>query len=175
MIATPPSFYFRTPEMFLHLSDKLITFAAVRVIFVILGSVCVALGILGIFLPLLPTTPFMLLAAALYCRGSDKLYNWLITHKYLGTYIRNFREYKAIPVRVKVTATSLMGLMMSYCIFFVVNPLWLKILLGCIMLGVGYHILSYKTMTKEMAAELREKERQRKECEKSTEDSPKRQ
>ena len=55
------------------------------------GSVCVGLGVAGIFLPLLPTTPFLLLAAALYVRSSPRLYAWLLSHCWLGEYIRHFR------------------------------------------------------------------------------------
>lgn len=129
----------------------------------ILGTLCVALGIIGIFLPIMPTTPFLLLAAALYCRNSDKMYAWLLNHRFLGSYIRNFREHKAIPMRIKIMATSLMAVMILYCIFFVVDPLWLKIVLGAVMLGVGYHILSYRTLTKEMADEIRHNDQKRKE------------
>ena len=62
---------------------------------IILGSISLALGILGIFLPLLPTTPFLLLTAALYFKGSPRLYNWLLNHRHFGPYIRNFRENKS--------------------------------------------------------------------------------
>ena len=72
-----------------------------KTICIILGTISLGLGILGIFLPLLPTTPFLLLTAALYFKGSPRLYQWLLNHKYFGTYIRNFRENKAIPLLVK--------------------------------------------------------------------------
>ena len=68
-----------------------------KTVCIILGTVSLALGIIGIFLPLLPTTPFLLLTAALYFRGSPRLYQWLLNHKCLGPYIRSFRENKAIP------------------------------------------------------------------------------
>ena len=66
-----------------------------KTVCIILGTVSLALGIIGIFLPLLPTTPFLLLTAALYFRGSPRLYQWLLNHKCLGPYIRSFRENKA--------------------------------------------------------------------------------
>ncbi|NDV80957.1 YbaN family protein [Bacteroides sp. 51] len=116
-----------------------------NILYIILGSISLALGIIGIFVPLLPTTPFLLLTAALYFKGSPRLYHWLISHKYLGTYIRNFRENKAIPLRAKIISVSLVWITILYCIFFVVDPLWLKILLFCIAAGVSYHILSFKT------------------------------
>jgi uncharacterized membrane protein YbaN (DUF454 family) len=117
-----------------------------KMLYITLGSISMALGVAGIFLPLLPTTPFLLLTAALYLKGSPRLYNWLINHKYLGTYIRNFRENKAIPLRVKIVSVSLVWITILYCIFLVAVPLWLKILLLCIAAGVSYHILSFKTL-----------------------------
>ena len=77
---------------------------AMKVICIILGSLSLGLGIAGIFLPLLPTTPFLLLTAALYFRGSPRLYDWLLRQKRLGPYIRNFREHKAIPLHAKITS-----------------------------------------------------------------------
>ena len=68
-------------------------------------TISLALGILGIFLPLLPTTPFLLLTAALYFKGSFRLYNWLLNHRYFGPYIRNYRENKAIPLRAKIVSS----------------------------------------------------------------------
>lgn len=99
-----------------------------------------------IFLPLLPTTPFLLLTAALYFKGSPRLYNWLLNHRHFGPYIRNFRENKAIPLRAKIISLVLMWGTMLYCIFFLIPFLWVKILLGLIAAGVTYHILSFKTL-----------------------------
>ena len=79
-----------------------------KTLYIALGTLSLALGILGIFLPLLPTTPFLLLTAALYFKSSPRLYNWLLNHKHLGPYIRNFRENKAIPLRAKIISISLM-------------------------------------------------------------------
>ena len=117
-----------------------------KVLLIIGGTICLVLGIIGIFVPLLPTTPFLLLSAAAYFRGSERLYNWLINHKYLGTYIRNFREHKAIPLHAKVISISLLWGTIGYCIIFLILPIWAKILLGCIATGVTWHILSFKTL-----------------------------
>lgn len=89
-----------------------------KTLYIVLGSISLALGILGIFLPLLPTTPFLLLTAALYFKGSPRLYNWLLNHRHFGPYIRNFRENKAIPLRAKIISLVLMWGTMLYCIFF---------------------------------------------------------
>ena len=91
-----------------------------KTLYIALGTLSLALGILGIFLPLLPTTPFLLLTAALYFKSSPRLYNWLLNHKHLGPYIRNFRENKAIPLRAKIISISLMWITMLYCVFFII-------------------------------------------------------
>ena len=67
------------------------------------GVVSVSLGTLGIFVPLLPTTPFLLLAAACFVRSSDRLHNWLLNHRVYGPVIRGYREHKALPASSKVT------------------------------------------------------------------------
>ena len=64
-----------------------------------LGCLSFVLGVVGIFVPLLPTTPFLLLSAALWVRSSPRLYDWLLAHPCLGRYVRNFRENRAIPLR----------------------------------------------------------------------------
>jgi len=117
-----------------------------KLVYAILGTVSLCLGILGIFLPLLPTTPFLLLTAALYFRSSPKLYNWLIRHKYFGSYIRNFREHKAMPLKAKILSITLLWITMLNCVFFVVSYPWLRIILLLIAVGTTYYILSFKTL-----------------------------
>jgi uncharacterized membrane protein YbaN (DUF454 family) len=96
---------------------------------ILAGNFFVALGILGIFLPLLPTTPFLLLAAACYFRSSERFYNWLINNKWLGNYIKNYREKKSIPLKVKVLCLSFLWLTIGYSVFFVVNTFLLRVIL----------------------------------------------
>ena len=79
-----------------------------KIFYTVTGTISLVLGIIGIFVPLLPTTPFLLLSAAFYFRGSPRLYRWLIQQKQLGPYIKNFREYRAIPLRAKIISLSLM-------------------------------------------------------------------
>ena len=118
-------------------------------LFVILGSLSLGLGVLGIFLPLLPTTPLLLLAAALYFKGSPRLYEWLLNHPQLGEYIRNFREYHAIPLRAKVLSVVLVWLTIGYCIISVVNEWWwAQALMSILALAVTSHILSFATLKK---------------------------
>lgn len=111
----------------------------------ILGSLALALGVVGIFLPILPTTPFLLLAAALYFRSSDRLYQWLLNHPHLGPYIRNFREHRAIPLRVKIVSVSLVWLTLLYCAFGVAHHWALRLFFLLLAAAISAHILHYKT------------------------------
>lgn len=117
-----------------------------KALYILFGTLSLILGIIGIFLPLLPTTPFLLLTAALYVRSSSRLYNWLLHQKYLGSYIRNFRENKAIPLRAKIVSVSLIWITILYCVFSVAPYWWLKTLLLLIAAGTSCHILSFKTL-----------------------------
>lgn len=117
---------------------------------IIAGGLCVVLGVVGIFLPLLPTTPFFLLAAACFFRSSESLYAWLINHKFFGKRIRYFRVYKAISLRSKLLSLALLWLTIGYSAFFVVKIFWIKIILFLIALGVSIHLLSFCTITQKM-------------------------
>ncbi|MDR2120511.1 MAG: YbaN family protein [Tannerella sp.] len=117
-----------------------------KYVLIFLGMCSLVLGILGIFLPILPTTPFLLLSAALFARSSRRLYDRLLGHKALGGYIRGFMEERALPLRIKIVSLSMMWCAMLGCIFFVAEGvLWLQIVLAGVGVGVSVHILSYKT------------------------------
>lgn len=79
-----------------------------QVLLVISGTISLGVGLAGIFLPLVPTTGPLLLAAACYMRGSDRLYRWLINHRLLGRYIRSYREHKAMPLKAKIWAIGVL-------------------------------------------------------------------
>ena len=120
-----------------------------RIILILIGSVSFALGVLGIFLPMLPTTPFLLLSAAVWLKASPSLYEWLLNHKVFGEYIRNFREHRAIPLRVKIISVSMVWLTIGYCIIAVVDEWWwAQLLMALLAIAISWHILSYKTLKK---------------------------
>ncbi|MEJ9279937.1 YbaN family protein [Ureibacillus thermosphaericus] len=98
----------------------------VKTLLIIIGLISLALGVFGIIVPLLPTTPFLLLSAACYIKSSEKLYQWLITHKVLGLYIQSFRSGKAIPIKVKLMAIGTVWLSFGFSAIFVVDHIWLK-------------------------------------------------
>ena len=117
-----------------------------KIILTILGIVFLILGIVGIFLPVLPTTPFLLLSAWIFFRTSPQLYDWLINQKYLGTYIRNFREKRAIPLHAKIISTAMIWITLTYCTIFIASYLWMKLLFLILAIVISTHILSYKTL-----------------------------
>lgn len=119
--------------------------------FIAAGSLFLGLGAVGLFLPVLPTTPFLLLAAACFFRGSDRMYSWLITHRLFGRAIRNYREHRAVSKRAKVVSISALWLFIGFSVLFAVPALWHKLLLLAIAAGVTLFLLSLKTATPDMA------------------------
>ena len=118
----------------------------IKTLLIILGSLSIGIGILGIFLPLLPTTPFLLLGAACYIRGSRKLYIWLIQHKWLGAYIINYRENRSISRKTKITSIILLWSSIGYSMVFVISSTLVRLALFIIAIGVTAHLLSLKTL-----------------------------
>lgn len=117
-----------------------------KIILTILGILSLGLGVLGAFLPVLPTTPLLLLSAALFLRGNEKLYIWLMNHPKLGPYIKNFRENKSIPLRIKIISISMLWITLLNCAIFVTDHWALRIFFILLAIGVTIHILSYKTL-----------------------------
>ncbi len=118
-----------------------------KYLFIAAGSVSVALGVVGIFLPLLPTVPFLLLAAFLYARSSQRLYNWLKNHRVLGPYIYDYVTYRSVRLNVKVGTLLLLWLTLSVSILLVPN-LYVRIFLLAVGCGVSIHVLTLKTLVK---------------------------
>lgn len=95
-----------------------------KAIFILLGTLFLCLGVLGIFIPGLPTTPFLLLTAALYVRSSERLYQALVSNRYLGKYILDYREKGGMTLKVKLYSMAMMWTMILLsCVFFVSSPL----------------------------------------------------
>ena len=118
----------------------------IRIILVTAGTLFVGLGILGIFMPVLPTTPFLLLAAVCYARSSQRFYDWLLTNKWFGDYIRNYLQGKGISLRVKILTIALLWLTIICSVTFAVHDLLVRIILILIAVGVTIHILSVRTL-----------------------------
>ena len=116
-----------------------------RSLLVVSGTLCVALGILGIFLPVLPTTPFLLLAAVCYARSSKRFYDWLMSNRWCGAYIRNYREGRGITLKHKIATLSLLWLTIGYSAIFVSSVIWVRLLLLGVAAGVTFHLIKIRT------------------------------
>lgn len=119
-----------------------------KFILISVGSLSVGLGVIGIFIPLLPTTPFLLLASACYFRSSEKHYQWLLSNRLFGSYIKNYQEGKGVPFKLKIFIILLLWLTIGYSVFFIVSSLLLKAVLIIIAIAVTIHIFIIKTYKK---------------------------
>jgi uncharacterized membrane protein YbaN (DUF454 family) len=104
------------------------------------GTLSLGLGIIGVFIPILPTTPFLLLAAACYMRSSERFYQWLINNRIFGAYVRDYIEGRGMPIRVKILTILLLWLAIGLSITFGVQNIVIRIILICIAIGVTAHI-----------------------------------
>ncbi len=109
------------------------------------GTAFVIIGIIGIFVPLLPTTVFFLLAAYCYARSSKKFYDKLLNNKWFGSYIKNYRDKKGVSLRVKIVSISVLWITILYSAFVFTQNIYLRIGLIIIALGVSIHLLTIKT------------------------------
>ncbi len=114
-------------------------------ILIMLGIFFTGIGIIGIFLPLLPTTVFFLLAAACFAHSSKKFYDWLINNKWFGTYIKNYRDKKGISIKVKIYSVSLLWITILSSAIFMIDGIWVRVGLISIAIAVTIHILTLRT------------------------------
>ncbi len=115
-----------------------------RWLLVAAGFFFVGLGVVGAFLPLLPTTPFLLLAAACFARSSERFYRWLLGNRWFGVYLRDYREGRGIPVRIKVVTIGALWVVIGLSAAFAVSSLIVRVILLLIAAAVTAHILSIK-------------------------------
>ena len=112
----------------------------------IAGTLSLVIGGIGIILPLLPTTPFLLLAAVCYAKSSKRWYRWLIYNRWSGEYIRNWHEGRGIPMKTKALSILFLILTIGYCAVFVVPFFIGKVALIIVAVCVSVHILSFPTL-----------------------------
>ena len=112
-------------------------------LWVFLGCLFVGLGAIGAVIPGMPTTVFLVLAAACFIRSSQKLYDWLIANRTFGPYLKDYREGKGIPFRAKIVALAMIVIFVSFAVFFAIEVKPIKILVGLIGL-IGFLFVSFK-------------------------------
>jgi uncharacterized membrane protein YbaN (DUF454 family) len=109
------------------------------------GILLVAIGIIGIFLPVLPTTIFLILASACFIKSSPKAHQWLREHKIFGQYIQNYEEKSGLTLKSKIFNILFLWVMILSSIFLFTNETSIKIVLLLIAIGVTIHLLMIKT------------------------------
>lgn len=127
-------------------TSKLKKNKAIRALLIVAGSISLGLGTLGIIVPVLPTTPFLLLAVACYMRSSERLLNWLLNNRWFGKYIRNYQEGKGIPKKTKILALSFLWVTIIYSTFFIVEEILIaQVALLLVAAGVTIHLIRTPT------------------------------
>lgn len=112
----------------------------IKKIYIILAYFCIGLGITGIFIPILPTTPFLLAAIYLYMRSSKSGVKMILRNKYLSPYVASYFSKNGIPLRILLRTLILLWLTLGVSCFFVRDNLYLEILLLTVGIGVTVHL-----------------------------------
>jgi uncharacterized membrane protein YbaN (DUF454 family) len=110
-------------------------------LFIAAGSISLGVGIVGIVVPLLPTTPFLLLAAYCYSRGSKRLHNKLLSNRFIGSYLRNYLEGRAMSLKAKIWSISILWIVIGCTAAFVIDSLIIRIVLLAVGSGVTVHVV----------------------------------
>ncbi len=118
----------------------------VRWLLFIGGFVLVGIGVLGMILPLLPTTIFFLLAAWCFARSSERFHNWLYHNRLIGKYLRNYRDKGGMPRGSKIFTIAFLWAGIGTSAIFATDNLYVRILLAAIAVGVTWHLLAIKTI-----------------------------
>ena len=116
-----------------------------RLLWNIAGTIFLGLGLIGAALPVMPTTPFLLLAAACYLNGSTRMYEWMTKNRLFGRYLRDYMEGRGVPLRTKIASICFLWLAISASILLVVDDLVIQAILLVIAASVTIHILRIKT------------------------------
>src|SRR4030066_812835 len=119
-----------------------------KVLFISAGTISLGLGTVGLFLPILPTTPLLLLSAACYYKGSERMHRWLLNNKLFGSYIRNYKEGKGISKIAKILSLFLLWITIGYSVFFMVGSYVVQLILFAVAIAVTVHVATLPTLRK---------------------------
>ncbi len=117
-----------------------------KYLLILLGSISLALGVTGVFIPVLPTTPFLLLASFCYLRSSKRMYTWMINHRIFGSYIYSYLTFKAIPKKTKIGTIIFLWSTLGISIL-MMTSLHIRLFLIAVGAGVTIHLLTLKTLS----------------------------
>lgn len=116
-----------------------------KFLYLLSGILLVIIGVIGIFLPVLPTTIFLILASACFVKGSPKANEWLRNHKILGMYLKNYQDKSGLTVKTKVFNIAFLWLMILTSAYFFTEEIFIRLLLIAIAIAVTIHLLMVKT------------------------------
>ncbi len=119
-----------------------------RGVYIIVGTIALIFGAIGVFLPVVPTTPFILLAAACYLRGSDRLHAWILSSRWFGETIKNYQEGRGLTRDTKLRAISMMWVMILVSAGFFVSSLFVRVAMICVSIGVTVYLVRLPTLGK---------------------------
>lgn len=119
-----------------------------RMFYLALGFLLVGIGVLGIFVPLLPTTIFLILASVCFMKSSPKAYEWLKNNKYLGSYVQNYKDKSGLSLATKISNIIILWISIGFSAFYFTEELYIRLILGAIAVGVTIHLIMIKTKVK---------------------------
>jgi uncharacterized protein len=126
-------------------NSKTLKISVIRYAYLVSGFLLVAIGIIGIFLPLLPTTIFLILASACFVKSSPKANEWLRNNKFLGPYLKNYQNKTGLTIKSKIFTIIFLWLSIGISAFYLTNEFYIRMLLLVIGAGVSTHIIYIKT------------------------------
>jgi hypothetical protein len=118
------------------------------------GLLCVGLAGLGVVLPLLPTTPLLIVAAACFARTDPRFHRWLLTNRVFGPLIRDWQNHRCIPLRAKILTVIMVGIVGGSSVVFFIPLLPVQILVGALLIGLLVWILSHPSAPPRPGASL---------------------
>ena len=119
-----------------------------KMMFIAAGTISLGFGAVGVFLPILPTTPFLLLSAACYYKGSERMHRWLLSNKLFGSDIRNYKEGKGISLTAKILTLFLLWITIFFSAFYMIRNFPIQIVLFAIAIAVTIHVITLPTFRK---------------------------
>lgn len=133
------------PDEFGKFAERTLRGKLARWFYIAAGSVSLVLGVIGVFVPLIPTTPFLLVSAACYIRGSTRLYDWLLRNRWFGQRIKDWREGRGISRKDKLLAVGYTVSSIAVSAIFFAPNWWIRVLMGILALGLSVWILKQST------------------------------
>jgi uncharacterized membrane protein YbaN (DUF454 family) len=128
--------------------DSRVSGKMMRSIYIIVGTIALVIGAIGLFLPVIPTTPLVILAAACYYRGSDRLHNWILSSRWFGETVKNYQEGRGLTRDTKVRAISMMWAMILISAWFFVSNFFVRVAIICVAIGVTVYLIKLPTLEK---------------------------